>query len=167
MTLLRLFHSETVTIVPQWHCYDCSIVTLLQSFHSDTITIVPWWHYYYCSTVTLLRLFHSDTTTIVPQWDCYDCSTVTLLRLFHSGNAAIVPQWHCYDCSTVRALRYKFYGLLTLYHSKIHCWRITICTRNMKHDPLVLYIFVKHVIFNKVATYRLESCNFVRKCSAK
>ena len=32
---------------------------------------------------------------------------------------------------------------------------------------LVLYIFVKHVISNKVATYRLEACDFVRKCSAK
>ena len=26
----------------------------------------------------------------------------------------------------------------------------------------VLYIFVKHVIVNKVATYRLETCHFVR-----
>ena len=32
---------------------------------------------------------------------------------------------------------------------------------------LVLYIFVKHVIFNKVVTYRLEACDFVRKCFAK
>ena len=32
---------------------------------------------------------------------------------------------------------------------------------------LVLYIFVKHVISNKVATYRLEACDFVRKCFAK
>ena len=28
----------------------------------------------------------------------------------------------------------------------------------------VLYIFVKHVIVNKVATYRLGTCHFVRKC---
>ena len=27
-----------------------------------------------------------------------------------------------------------------------------------------LYIFVKHVIVNKVATYVLETCHFVRKC---
>ena len=28
----------------------------------------------------------------------------------------------------------------------------------------VLYIFVKHVIVNKVAAYRLGSSHFVRKC---
>ena len=28
----------------------------------------------------------------------------------------------------------------------------------------VLYIFVKHVIVNKVATYRSGTCHFVRKC---
>ena len=28
----------------------------------------------------------------------------------------------------------------------------------------VLYIFVKHFIVNKVATYRLGTCPFVRKC---
>ena len=28
-------------------------------------------------------------------------------------------------------------------------------------------IFVKHVIFNKVVTYRFETCDFVRKCFAK
>ena len=27
--------------------------------------------------------------------------------------------------------------------------------------------FVKYVIFNKVTTYRLEACDFVRKCFAK
>ena len=32
---------------------------------------------------------------------------------------------------------------------------------------LVLYIFVKHVIFNKIVTYRLEVCDFVRKCFTK
>ena len=32
---------------------------------------------------------------------------------------------------------------------------------------LVLYIFVKHVIFNKVVTYRLEAYDFVRKYFAK
>ena len=31
---------------------------------------------------------------------------------------------------------------------------------------LVLYIFVKHVVSIKFATYRLEACNFVRKCFA-
>ena len=34
-------------------------------------------------------------------------------------------------------------------------------------NQLVLYIFIKHIIFNKVVTYRLEACNFVRKCFAK
>ena len=93
VTLLRLFHSETVTIVPQWHCYDCSTVTMLNR-----------------STVTLLRLFHGDTVTIVPQWHCCDCSTVTMLRLFHSDTVTIVPQWLCCDCSTVT--------LLWLFHGK-------------------------------------------------
>ena len=32
---------------------------------------------------------------------------------------------------------------------------------------LVLYIFAKHVIFNKVKTYRLEACDFVTRCFAK
>ena len=32
---------------------------------------------------------------------------------------------------------------------------------------LVLYTFVKHVIFNKAVTYRLETCDFVRKRFAK
>ena len=32
---------------------------------------------------------------------------------------------------------------------------------------LDLYIFVKHVISYKVATYRLEACDFVRKSFAK
>ena len=31
----------------------------------------------------------------------------------------------------------------------------------------VLYIFVKHVIVNKVATYTLGTCHFVRKCFRK
>ena len=45
--------------------------------------------------------------------------------------------WHCYDCSTVRALRYKFYELLTLFHSEIHCWRIT---RNTTYGPINIII---------------------------
>ena len=48
--------------------------------------------------------------------------------------------WHCYDCSTVRALRYEFHELLTLFHSEIHCWRITTCTRNTTHDPVNIII---------------------------
>ena len=104
VALLSLFHSETAATVPQWHCYDRSTVRLFRMFHSDTVTIVPQWHCCDCSTVTLLRLFHSDTVTIVSQWHCYNCSTVTLLRLFHS-----------------KSFENKFYGLLTLFHSEIHC----------------------------------------------
>ena len=102
MTLLRLFHSGTVTIVPQWHCYDCSTVKLLLLFHSGTVTIVSQWHCCNCSTMALLRLFHIDTALIVPQWHCYDCSTVILLQLFNSNSFEIkilwtvnfVPQWN-------------------------------------------------------------------------
>ena len=135
MTLARLFRSHTVTIVSKWHCYDCSIVTLLQFFQSDTATIVPQWNCCDRSTVALLRLFHSDTVMIVLQWHCYDCSTMTLSRLFQSDPVTIVPKWRCYHCSTLRALRYRFYGFLTLFHSKIHCWRMTTGTRNMTHNP--------------------------------
>ena len=149
MTLLRLLHSDTVTIVPQWDCYHCSTVRLLQLLNSDTVTIfLNWtvtivlqWHCYDCSTVTLLQSFHSDTVTIVPQWQCYDCCTVALLRLLHSDTVMIVPQGDCYDCSTVRALRYKFYGLLTLFHNEIHCWRMATCTRNTTHDPKTYFTF--------------------------
>ena len=100
----RFSHNWTVTIVPQWHCYDCSTVTSLRFFHKWTVTTVPQWHCYdapqwhccHCSLVALLRLLHGDTLTIVPQWHCCDCSIVTLLRLFHSDTVTIVPQWHCW-----------------------------------------------------------------------
>ena len=134
VTLLRLFHSDIVAIVPKWHCYNCSTVALLRLFHSDIVTTVRQWDCCDCSTVALLRLFHSDTVTIVPQWHCCNFSTMALLRLFHSGTVTIVPYWHCYNGSLVTALRYKFYGLLTLFHSEIHCWRVTACTRNTTHD---------------------------------
>ena len=43
---------------------------------------------------------------------------------------------------------------------------ILLCSRNRPWShKLVLYIFVKNVIFNKVGT--LETCNFVTKCFAK
>ena len=92
----RFSHNWTVTIVPQWHCYDCSTMTSLRFFHKWTVTTVPQWHCYDCSTVTLLSLFLSGTVTIAPWWHSYHCSTVTLLRLFHSDSATIVPQWHCW-----------------------------------------------------------------------
>ena len=38
VTLLRLFHSGTVVIVPQSDCWDCSTVALLWLLHSDTVT---------------------------------------------------------------------------------------------------------------------------------
>ena len=113
----------------------CSTVTLSSWLHSDTITIVPQWQCYHCCTVKLSRLFHSDTVIIVAQWDCCNFSTVTLWELFHNDTVTIVPQWHYCDCSIVTVLRYKFYGLLTLFHSEIHCWRIRTCTRNTTHDP--------------------------------
>ena len=105
MTLLRLFHSDTVTVVPHWYCYDCSTTTLLRLFQSDTAAIVPQWHCFDCSTVTRLRLFYSDTATIVQQWDRCDRSIVTLLRFFHSGTVTIVPQLQRYNCSTLTLLR--------------------------------------------------------------
>ena len=125
---MTLFHSDTVTIVPQWNCYDCSTVTLLRLFHTGTVTIVPWRHCYDCSTMTLLSLLHSETVAAVPQWHCYD------VPQWHCYD---VPQWHCYERSTVRALRYKFYGLLTLVHSEVNCWRITRCTRNTTNDAIL------------------------------
>ena len=30
-----------ITTVPQKHCYHCSTVTLLQLFHSETVAILP------------------------------------------------------------------------------------------------------------------------------
>ena len=36
-------------------------------------------------------------------------------------------------------------------------------TFKYKNCPLILHIFAKHVIFSKVATYRLKAYNFVRK----
>ena len=124
-----------VPIVPDWRCYDCSTVRLLQLLHGETVTIVPQWDCCNCSTVRPLWFFYNWTVTNVPQWHCYDCSTVALLRLLHGYTVTIVPQWQCYDCSPVRVLRQKFYGLLILFHSEIHCWRIATCTRNTTHDP--------------------------------
>ena len=146
-TLLSLFHSDTVTIVPQWHSSDCftvtllrcSTVTLLRLFHSETVAIVPQWHCYDCSTLARLRLFHSDSVTILPQWHCYTCATVMPVQLFHSDTVRIVPQCHCCYCFTVTLLRLfhsKSFEIKVLWtvNSEIHYRRIT-CTRNTIHDP--------------------------------
>ena len=148
VTPLRSFHNWTVAIVPQWHCYDCSTVTLLHLYHSGTVTIVPQWHCCDLSIVALLRLFYGYTVTTVPQWHFCDCSTVELFRLFHRDTVTIVPHWHCCHCSTVRTLRYKLYGLLTFFHSEIHCWRIITCTGNTTYDlsnnTLIVYNDFSH-----------------------
>ena len=68
---------------------------------------------------------------------CFPVNFAKFLRIpFLQNTSRRVLLWHCYDCSTVRASRYKFYELLPLLHSEIHCWRITTCTRNMTNDPI-------------------------------
>ena len=39
-TLFAISNRETVTIVPEWHRYDFSMIRVLQLSHSDTVTIV-------------------------------------------------------------------------------------------------------------------------------
>ena len=73
---------------------------------------------------------------------CFPVNFAKFLRIpFLQNTSRRLLLWHCYDCSTVRALIYKFYELLTFFHSEIHCWRITACTRlRTTHDPINIMI---------------------------
>ena len=101
--LLRFFHSDTVTNVPQ------GLFHMLQLFHSGTVMIVrlwdcyvrPQWHCHDCSSVRLLKFSHSESLMIFPQWHCFDFSMVTLLQVFRGGTVTIVPLWGCDNFSTL------------------------------------------------------------------
>ena len=83
-------------------------------------------HQAWSATLLKKRLWHR----------CFPVNFAKFLRIpFLQNTSWRLLLWQCYSCSTVRILRYKFYELLTLFHSEIHCWRIIICTRNMTHDP--------------------------------
>ena len=77
---------------------------------------------------------------------------------------------HCYDCPIVRALKYKFYELLTLFHSKIHCWRITKCTRNTTYDPrniIISLFWVFTLLVVSKHNYLIYKINKNKSCKLK
>ena len=51
-------------------------------------------------------------------------------------------------------------------HSKYN-YSLLHSINRLQRQKLVLYIFIKQVIFTKVVTYRLEACDFLRKVFAK
>ena len=61
-------------------------MTLVRLFSSDTGTVVPKWDWHNYSQVRLAQLFSNDTGTIASEWDWHVCSQVTLARLFPGGS---------------------------------------------------------------------------------
>ena len=52
-THFAISNDETVTVVPEWHCYDFSTIRLLQLSHSDTVMIASQWHFLSSKIVSL------------------------------------------------------------------------------------------------------------------
>ena len=117
-------------------------------------------HQAWSATLLKKRLWHR----------CFPVNFAKFLRIpFLQNTSWRLLLWQCYSCSTVRILRYKFYELLTLFHSEIHCWRIIICTRNMTHDPKniiiglfwLLTLLVVSITFLFIKTNNNKSCNLI------
>ena len=105
-------------------------MNLLQWFHTDTSTIVPQWHCCWnCSTVALLWLFRNNLFTFVQQWDYCSCSIVILIRLSLTGNIMIVLQWHCRIKKGIFA---RVHGWIYVYvWTYVYCVRRRSCLQGL------------------------------------